>query len=223
MVKSSAATPICFTSGATRPGATPSRARFWSSATPPVRMPIRCSAARARSASASPAYSPTRRPSWTARRWWARPARYSRRPCASSPTPTSTTPAALFSRLLQWRDARKDHLNPGAATRLGVEVEPTAQPVGHDTVDDVQAEPGAALIAARGEERVEGAAPDVEAHAAAIVGKQDLDVILAELARLDMDRAWPAARKGVRDRIEEQVGEDLSIGPGIGVHHEIGL
>ena len=79
--------------------------------------------------------------------------------------------------------------------RLGIKVEPAAEAVGHDAVDDVQAEPGAALVAARREERIEGAAADVEAHAAAIVGKDDLDIVLAGLPHLDIDRAGPAVRE----------------------------
>ena len=35
--------------------------------------------------------------------------------------------------------------------------------------------------------------------------------------------AGPAVRKGVRDRIEKQIGQHLAIGPGITVHGEIGL
>ena len=87
----------------------------------------------------------------------------------------------------------------------------------------MQAKPGAALVAPRGEERIEGAAADVEAHAAAIVGKDDLDIVLAGFAHLDVDRAGLAVRERMRHRIEEQVGEHLSIGAGIAVHHQIGL
>jgi hypothetical protein len=65
----------------------------------------------------------------------------------------------LLRRLLQRRDPRQDDLNPRAAAGLGIEVQPAAEPVGDDAVDDMQAKPGAALIPARGEERIEGAAP----------------------------------------------------------------
>ena len=50
-------------------------------------------------------------------------------------------PRLLFRRQFQRRSARQDHLDPRAAARLGVEVEPTAEAVGHDAVDDVQAKP----------------------------------------------------------------------------------
>src|SRR6202035_3676464 len=167
--------PICFTPAPIRRRAIPSRARFWCSAIPPVPMPTRCSAARARSALAFPVHLPTRPPSWTARRWWARPARSSRRPCANWPRSieersglTDHAPGqaagALLGGQLQRRHPGKNDLNPRAGVGLGIEVEPAAKSVGHDTVDDMQPEPGAALIATGGEERIERAAPDVERH-----------------------------------------------------------
>src|SRR5689334_9187256 len=82
----------------------------------------------------------------------------------------------------------------------------------------MQAEPGAALIAPRGEERIERAAPDVETHADAVVRKQDLDIVAVIFPHLDLDGAGPAVRKGVRDGIEEQVGKHLPVWPGIAVH-----
>ena len=87
----------------------------------------------------------------------------------------------------------------------------------------MQAEPGAALIPPRGEERIERAPAHVERHAAAIVGEDDLDIVLAGLPHLDIDRAGLAVRKGMRHRIEEQIGEHLPVRPGIRVHAEIGL
>ena len=101
----------------------------------------------------------------------------------------------LFRRLLQRRRARQDHLDARAAARRGIEIEPAAEAVGDDAVDDVQAEPGAALVAPRGEKRIEGAAANVEAHAASVVGKDDLDIVLAGLAHLDIDRAGLAVRE----------------------------
>ena len=58
---------------------------------------------------------------------------------------------------------------------------------GHDIVDNVQAEPGAALVAPCGEERIEGTTPHVKAHPDAIVGKNDLDIFLAGLTDLNID------------------------------------
>src|SRR5205807_2035935 len=95
----------------------------------------------------------------------------------------------LLGRLLQRRDTRQDDLDARPRPGLGLEIEPSAETIGDDVVDDVQAEAGAALIAPRREERIEGAAPDVQAHAAAIVGEDDLDIVASGLAGLDLDRA----------------------------------
>src|SRR4030081_2822838 len=216
MAKSSAAMPICFTPAAIRRRGIPQRARCWSSAIPAVSMRTRCSAGRVRSASVSPARSPIRRLSWMERRSWAKPARSSGRPYANWLTSISQT--VLLGGLLQRRNPGQDDLDSRAAAGLGIEVEAPAQTVSHDTVDDVQAESGAALITARREERIERAAPDVEGHAATIVGKNDFDIVLAGFPHLDIDRAGLAVGKGVGHRIEEQGGGDLCVRPGIAVH-----
>src|ERR1700686_3342362 len=223
MVEFSAVMPTCSTPAAIRGRGIPSRARCWSSAIPPVPTPIRCSAGRARSASASPEPSPTMRRGWTAPRWSARPARSSRQRFANSPRSIEAIRTPLFSGLLQRRNARQDHLDSRAAAGRRVEVEPAAQAVGHDAVDDMQAEPGATLIAAGREERIEGAAADIEAHAATIVGKDDLDIVLAGFTHLDIDRAGLAVGKSMRHRVEKQIGQHLSVGTGIRVHRQIGL
>ena len=88
---------------------------------------------------------------------------------------------SIFRGLLQRRNARQDDLDSRARARRGIESEPSAQTGSHDTVDDMQTKPGAALIAAGREERIERTAPDIKGHAAAIVGKNDLDIVLAGL------------------------------------------
>src|SRR6266851_6219281 len=112
------------------------------------------------------------------RSWSAKPARFSAPPCARLPISTEHDLRSnnkverddeiialwLLRRLLQRRDARQDDLDSGTAARLGIEVEPAAEAVGDDAIDDMQSEPSAALIPAGREERVEGAAADVEAH-----------------------------------------------------------
>src|SRR4030088_1492233 len=100
----------------------------------------------------------------------AKPARSSRRRCASWPKSISA-PAVLLRGLLQRRNAGQDDLDSGAAAGLGIKVEPAAQTVGHDRVDDMQAEPGAALVAAGGEKRIESTAAGGERHAPTISGK----------------------------------------------------
>src|ERR1700704_4110241 len=112
----------------------------------------------------------------------------------------------LFSRLLQRRNPGKDDLDTRAAAGLGMEVEPAAQTIGYDTVDDMQAQPGASLTATRREKRIQRPAPDVETHAATIVGENDFDVVLAGFPHLNIDGAGLAVREGVRNRIEEQIG-----------------
>src|SRR5579872_2575777 len=87
----------------------------------------------------------------------------------------------------------------------------------------MQAEPCAALIATRGEERIESAPSHVQAHSAPIVGKDDLDVIRSCRSHLDIDRSGAAVRKSVRDRIEKKIGEHLTIWSGIGMHGQVRL
>src|SRR4051794_4353954 len=53
----------------------------------------------------------------------------------------------LLRRLLDRRHPRQDDLDLRAAAGLRIEVEPPAQPIGDDAIDDMQAEPGAALVA----------------------------------------------------------------------------
>src|SRR5262249_7965625 len=62
----------------------------------------------------------------------------------------------------------------------------TAELLGHQIEDNVQAEAGSALVAARREEGIERAALDLLAHAHAVVGHEDIDVV-ADLPRLDDD------------------------------------
>ena len=85
------------------------------------------------------------------------------------------------------------------------------QAIRHHAMDDMQAEASAALVAAGGKERVERLPPDVRAHAAAVVAKDDLDIIDAEGAHLDGNISLPAVRKRMRDRVEEKVGQHLRV------------
>src|SRR5882672_3739105 len=106
---------------------------------------------------------------------------FARRSCSNNKVERDDEIIALWllRRLLQRRDTRQQDLDSGTAARLGIEVEPAAEAIGHDAVDDMQAEPGAALIPARGEKRIESASAHIEAHAAAIVGEDDFEIILA--------------------------------------------
>src|SRR5947209_19421639 len=79
----------------------------------------------------------------------------------------------------------------------------------------MQAEASAALVAAGSKEWIERLPPDVRAHAAAVVAKDDLDIIGAGCAHLDGNISPPAVRKRMRDRVEEKVGQHLPVGAGI--------
>lgn len=71
-----------------------------------------------------------------------------------------------------------------------------------------------------GRRRVEA---HVEAHAATIVGDDDLDIVLAGLAHPDVDDPRTSVREGVRHRIQKQIGQHLPVRPGIAVHGQVGL
>src|SRR5882757_9536005 len=76
---------------------------------------------------------------------------------------------ALFCSKLQRRLARHDDLDCRFRAGFGFQIDPAAQTIGHDVVDDVQSEASAALVAPGCEKRVEHLALDLRAHSAAIV------------------------------------------------------
>ena len=63
----------------------------------------------------------------------------------------------------------------------------------------MQAKTSAALIATSGKERIERLTPDIEAHATAIVGEKNFDMIIAGCLHLDVDSTPFAAGKCVCD------------------------
>src|SRR5580693_10633539 len=75
----------------------------------------------------------------------------------------------------------------------------------------MEAKPSSALVAARGKEGVKGLALYVRGHSGAVIGKNDLDVVMAARPRRDRDRSGAAVGEGVVDGIEEQVGQDLAV------------
>ena len=75
----------------------------------------------------------------------------------------------LLNTGLCWRHAGQDQLNSCPFVRLAIEIDPATQTTRDDVVDDMKAEANAALVSARREERIERLAPDIDAHAAAIV------------------------------------------------------
>ena len=85
-------------------------------------------------------------------------------------------------------------------------MESTSQIIRDNGMNDMQAEPRAAAIATCREERIEGLAPDVRVHAAAVVGKKDINGVVTGSLDFDVDSTSTVIGKGVRDRIEEEIG-----------------
>ena len=87
----------------------------------------------------------------------------------------------------------------------------------------MQTQTSVALIAPCREERIERFAPDVETHATAVVRKKNFDIVIPGRTSLDVEGAFSAVGKPMRDRVEEEVGQYLSVGPWIAVHRQTGL
>ena len=84
----------------------------------------------------------------------------------------------------------------------------------------MQAESGAAFVAARGKERVERLPLHVRRHSGPVVGENDLDVVAAAGPCRDRDRPGTAVGEGMIGGVEEQIGQDLAVGAGIAVDHQ---
>src|SRR5450755_1152137 len=151
--------------------------------------------------------------------WWMPPSRFHRWPRCRR----RATSLALFRSKLRRRFARHDDADLRSRARSSFQIDPATHTIGHDVVDDVQSEAGAALVAPGREKGVEHLAPDLRAHAAAVVRKQHFNIVLARHPRCDLDGSTCAVWKGLNRRIEDQVGEYLAIRAGIAVHGEIGL
>src|SRR5262245_51992493 len=76
----------------------------------------------------------------------------------------------LHRRRFPRRDAWNGDAEPGAPAEPRLERHAAAELLGDQVEDDVEAEPGAALVPAGCEERVERAPLDVVAHADAVIG-----------------------------------------------------
>src|SRR5262249_19141959 len=119
------------------------------------------------------------------------------------------------------RDAGQRDTKPRPPAEPGFEGQSAAKLLRDEIEDDVEAKPGAALAAARREERIERATLDLVAHADSVVGHKDVDVV-AHLPRLDDDASGAPVGKGMNDAVEEQVGQDLPIRARIAVHADAG-
>lgn len=76
------------------------------------------------------------------------------------------------------------------------------------------------FIAPGGKEWVKGLALHVRGHAGPVIGEDDLDVVGPARPRRDRDRAGAAVGKGVVGGVEEEVGQDLTVGAGIAVQQQ---
>ena len=85
---------------------------------------------------------------------------------------------SLLSGKLHWGHARQDESDFRSFAGLAIESEPAAQTIRDDAIDNMQAEARATLIAPRREERIERLTPDTVIHAAAVVGKKNLDIVI---------------------------------------------
>jgi len=111
-------------------------------------------------------------------------------------------------------DPWQSYLKFRPRARRTVKIEPTAQTVRHDVVEDMQAKACTAEMAARRVEWIEGVTPDVGAHAATIVGKQNFDAVLSGCPDLDGHGTFLAIRKSVHDRIDEEDRKQCPYDPG---------
>src|SRR6202022_3720104 len=126
--------------------------------------------------------------------------------------------ARLGGRSFAGRYARNGDPKSRAPARPRFERQPASQLLGHEIEDDVQAKPGSSLAAPRGEERIEGMALAFLAHPDAVVGNEDLDLVVGlrpGLPCFDCNPAGAPVRKGMDHAIEKKVGQDLTVEAGI--------
>ena len=86
-----------------------------------------------------------------------------------------------------------------------------AELLGHEIIDDMKAQPGAAFAPAGGEKRIERLPQDIRRHADAIVPERDFDVVGAAWPRRDADRARRSLGKSLVGRVKEQVRQNLAV------------
>ena len=83
---------------------------------------------------------------------------------------------------------------------------PAAELLSDKIIDDMQAQSGAALVAARRKERVERLPLHVRRHSGPVVGKNDLDIVAAAGPRRNRDRPGTAVGEGMVGGVEEKIG-----------------
>src|SRR5215211_3350558 len=89
-------------------------------------------------------------------------------------------------------------------------------------MNDVQAEPGAALRTSGREERIESAALNFLRNTVAIIRESDLDLFRADATRLDQDVPAGPIGEAVSDGVEDKVGQYLPVRAREAVDDDIG-
>src|SRR5258706_16313593 len=123
--------------------------------------------------------------------------------------PANPSQFELLSGEPRRRHAWQDNLDFRSPAGLAIEIEPAAQTIRHDGVDHMKAETGAASIATGREKWVERLSPDIETHAAAVVGEQNFDMVISRRLDLDVDGTRLVIGERVRNGVEEEVGQHL--------------
>jgi hypothetical protein len=116
----------------------------------------------------------------------------------------------------------KCHVNGRALSQSGDERDSTAELLRHEIMDDVQAEPGAALRTSGGEERIEDLTLNFLRNAVAVIRENDLDLFHAEATRLDQHVSARSVGEAVSDGVEDEVGQHLSVGARVAVEGDVG-
>src|SRR6476469_7311267 len=107
-----------------------------------------------------------------------------------SPVSLCALPAALG-------DPGHDNAKSSALSQLGFQHHATAELLGDEVIDDMEAESRATFIAPGGKEWVKGLALHVGGHAGPVIGEDDLDIVSAARPRRDRDGAGTAVGEGV--------------------------
>src|SRR5262245_12377 len=94
--------------------------------------------------------------------------------------------------------------------------------MGYDVVNYMQTEAGASFVATRGEEGIESLPPNVGAHTATIVGEQDFDIVFTRCPYCHFNSTL-SMWESMGNRIDEQIGQDLSVRAWVAGHHQIVL
>ena len=105
----------------------------------------------------------------------------------------------------------------GTLPGLAFHIDAALQDANDEAVYDVHAQTGAAAAHSRGKEGVKHPGFDLDRHAYAIVGHGQARPVLSGAVRGDFDFAAVPALEGVNQSVHQQIGQHLTIGPGVTV------